>query len=84
MNWREYIDRSPDVLAGKPRIRRTRIGVELILARLGEGWRIEQLLEAYPQISETQVRACLAFAAEMLATDDVVDIPVSAANSPCG
>jgi len=79
MAWRDYIDRNPDILAGKPKIRGTRIGVELILERLGDGWSIEQLLEFYPSITAEQIHACQSYAAEMLATDDVVDIPTSAA-----
>jgi len=79
MDWRNYIDRHPDVLAGKPRLKGTRISVELILGRLGEGWTLEQLLQAYPQISADQIQACLAYAAEAIATDDIVDVPRSAA-----
>lgn len=79
MNWREHIDRDPHVLAGKPKVRGTRISVELVLERLGDGWTFEQLIEAWPHVSALQVRACLAFAAEVLATDEVVDIPLSAA-----
>jgi len=63
MNWALYIDRDPAVLGGKPRIKGTRLSVELIVGRLGEGWTIAQLREAYPQIDETQIRACLAYAA---------------------
>jgi len=79
MNWREHIDRTPDVLCGKPKIRGTRISVELILGRLGDGWTVEQLIEAYPNLTRSQIQACQAYAAEILSTDDVVDIPLSAA-----
>ena len=79
MNWREHIDRNPEVLSGKPKINGTRISVELILERLGDGWTIEQLLEAYSQINREQIQACLAYAAESLATDEIVDIPLSVA-----
>jgi uncharacterized protein (DUF433 family) len=79
MDWREHIDRLPGVLGGKPKIRGTRIGVELVLERLGEGWTFEQLLEAYPHITREQIRACQAYAAEAVSTDEVVDIPRSAA-----
>jgi len=79
MNWREHIERISGVLGGKPKIKGTRIGVEHILDRLGEGWTFEQLAEAYPDITRDQIRACQAYAAELLATDDVVDIPRSAA-----
>jgi len=79
MDWREHIDRNPKVLAGKPRIKGTRIGVILILERLGAGWTVEELLESYPHITAEQIRACVAYAAEALSTDEVIDIPVSAA-----
>lgn len=79
MNWRDHIDRTPDITAGKPKIRGTRIGVELILERLGDGWSVDQLIEAYPNITADQIHACQSYAAEMLATEEVVDIPTSAA-----
>jgi len=79
MSWRDHIDRNPEVIGGKPKIRGTRIGVELILERLGDGWSVEQLIGAYPSIAAEQIHACQSYAAEMLATDEVVDIPNSAA-----
>ena len=75
MNWRDHIDRAPEIIGGKPKIRGTRIGIELFLQRLGDGWTVEQLIEAYPALTAEKIQACQAFAAEMLATDDVVDIP---------
>lgn len=79
MNWRDHIDRTPGVLGGKPKIRGTRIGVELILERLGDGWSVEQLIEAYPHINAEQIHACQSYAAELLATDEIVEIPQTAA-----
>lgn len=79
MNWRDEIDRHPDVLSGKPKIRGTRISVEHVLERLGDGWSIDQLIDAYPHINRHQIQACMAYAADVLATDDVVDVPLSAA-----
>ena len=79
MNWRDHIDRNPLIIGGKPKIKGTRIGVEVVLERLGEGWSIEQLIEAYPRITADQIHACQAYAAAMLSTDEVVDVPQSAA-----
>lgn len=79
MDWRQHIERDPAVLGGKPKIRGTRISVELVLGRLGEGWSEEQLLEAYPHIAREQVHACLSYAAEVLSSDEVVDVPRPAA-----
>ena len=52
----------PDVLGGKPRIRGTRISVELILAWLAQGGTTEALLKHFPQLKDGDIRACLAFA----------------------
>ena len=37
MNWREYIEQRPEVMLGKSVIKGTRLTVELILERLGNG-----------------------------------------------
>jgi len=50
MDWREYIEQRPDVMCGKPVIKGTRLTVELILERLGQGAPAEDLLEAYEGI----------------------------------
>jgi len=44
----EGIEINPKVMLGKPVIRGTRIPVELILRKLGEGATEEDLLDAYP------------------------------------
>ncbi len=43
------IESRPDVMLGKPVFRGTRIPVELILRKLGEGAAEEGLLDAYPR-----------------------------------
>ena len=65
MDWRERIVSDPDTVFGKPRIKGTRISVELILGWLAEGSSIEDLLEYYPHITREDILAALAFAAEM-------------------
>ena len=56
----------PKVLIGKPVIRGTRLSVEFIVDLLAAGWTHEQILESYPHITEQDIRACLAYAAELL------------------
>jgi uncharacterized protein (DUF433 family) len=34
-DYQQYIDQNPDILVGKPRIKGTRISVELIVRKLG-------------------------------------------------
>lgn len=65
----------PRVCFGKPCIKGHRIWVSLILDVLASGWSIEQVLENYPGIEESDVRACLAYGAEM-SRERYIDIPV--------
>jgi uncharacterized protein (DUF433 family) len=37
MDWRQYIERVPDVMLGKPIFRGTRMTVEFVLERLAQG-----------------------------------------------
>ena len=55
----------PNVSFGKPCVRDTRIWVSLILDNLAEGIPEAELLQAYPQLQPEDIRAALAFAAEM-------------------
>ncbi len=66
MNWRDHIHSNPRVLGGKPVVRGTRISVELILEYFAEGADVRELLNAYPHLTETQVRAALAFTHDLL------------------
>jgi uncharacterized protein (DUF433 family) len=65
MNWRDRITLDPQVLAGKPVIKGTRLSVEFVIGLLAEGWTEEQLVANYPAASGEDIRACLAYAAEM-------------------
>ena len=72
VNWHDRIVSDPDVLVGKPTIRGTRISVELLLERLSDGWSVEDLLVAYPQIEREDVLAALAFVAEIYREESFV------------
>jgi uncharacterized protein (DUF433 family) len=58
-------------MVGKPTIRGTRITVELILEKLGQGMTIDEMLEAYPHLTKEQVLAALQFAADYLRDEDI-------------
>ena len=55
----------PKVCFGKPCIRGTRIWVSLILDFLANGTTIGEILEEYSQLTEEDIRAALAYGAEM-------------------
>lgn len=65
MDWKDRIVATPDTLVGKPRIKGTRISVELILDRLADGWTQEDILASYPHIAREDIQAALAFVAEI-------------------
>jgi uncharacterized protein (DUF433 family) len=62
MDWREHISSDPSIMFGKPCIKNTRIPVDLILEKLGNGYSIDDLLAAYPKISEEDIKACMLYA----------------------
>lgn len=54
-----------DVCAGKPTIKKTRMRVTDIVGALAAGGTIEDLLVDFPHLSIEDLRACLAYAAEV-------------------
>lgn len=66
MHWREHIHADPQVLAGKPVVKGTRLSVEFLLGLLGSGWTQEQILSNYPSLKPEALQAIFAFAAESL------------------
>jgi uncharacterized protein (DUF433 family) len=79
MRWQDHIEQKPDVLCGKPVIRGTRISVELILERLGDGWKEEDILQSFPHLRPEHIRAAQAYAAAALAADETVFLSEPAA-----
>jgi uncharacterized protein (DUF433 family) len=58
------IEINPSVMLGKPVVRDTRIPVELLLRKISEGATATELTAAYPRLTEEDIRACLAYAAD--------------------
>ena len=72
MTAKDRIEVNPAIMLGKPVIRGTRIPVELILRKLGEGAREKDLLDAYPNLIEADLRAAMIYAADALAHEETV------------
>jgi len=64
----------PNVCFGKPCIRGTRIWVSLILDFLASGMTIKEVIEEYPQLIEDDIRAAIAYGAEM-SRERYVEVP---------
>jgi uncharacterized protein (DUF433 family) len=61
----------PDVMVGKPTIRGMRITVEQIIVALAAGVTEAELIADYPQLEPEDLRAALAYAAQLLAEQRV-------------
>lgn len=68
----DRIEVNPRVMMGKPVVRGTRIPVDLILRKLGEGASEDDLLDAYPRLTLEDIRATLHYAAATLAHEETV------------
>jgi uncharacterized protein (DUF433 family) len=62
---------APDVLAGKPVIRGTRLSVEFVIDLLADGWSEADILQSYPGVTHDDVIACLAYARDALSSEKV-------------
>jgi len=55
----------PGVCGGMPCVRGTRIYIAIILDSLAEGVTPEQIIDQYPELSHEDIRAALAYGAEL-------------------
>lgn len=74
MEWRERIVADPEVLAGKPVIKGTRICVELVLDLLAAGYTLQQIRDQYDHLTADDIQACLAYAKEVIQSKRVYAI----------
>ena len=71
MSWTDRIAIDPDVLAGKPVVRGTRLSVDFIIGLLGQGWSDSDILRNYPGLTREDIGACLQYASEVLQAEKV-------------
>ena len=64
MNYKDVITIEPGKRGGRPCVRGTRIAVGDVLGWLAAGMSHEQILSDYPELTEDDIRACLAYAAD--------------------
>ena len=76
MSWRDRIVIDPGILTGKPVIKGTRLAVEFIVDLLSQGWTQADILKNYPGLTEDDIRACLAYASDLIRAERVFPLPV--------
>lgn len=62
--WRSRITIEPGKRGGRPRIRGMRITVYDVLSYLAAGMTVAEVLEDFPYLTQDDIQACFAFAAE--------------------
>ncbi len=73
----ERISVDANICFGKPCIRGTRIWVSFLLDLLADGMTMEEIMNEYPQLTKDDIRAAIAYGAEMSRVR-YVDIPAEA------
>ena len=81
MNEQQLLERitlNPQVMAGKPVIRGTRLTVEYILNLLAHGATAAEILQEYQGLAQEDIQACLLFAAQSLESTVFMPLTMSA------
>jgi uncharacterized protein (DUF433 family) len=63
VNFQDRIARDPRVCGGEPVIKGTRVTLRTVLASLAHGDSAEEILRAFPTLTDADIRAVIAFAA---------------------
>lgn len=72
MGYRDRIAADPDIMLGKPIVKGTRVTVELLLTKLGDGATTEDLLAAYPHLQREDIMAALAYSADVVGREELL------------
>lgn len=71
MDWPQRIEINPEILAGKPVIKGTRLSVDFIIDLLAQGWSQDDILRNYPGLTREDIQACLGYASIILRSEKV-------------
>ena len=74
MDWQERITIDPKILVGKPVVKGTRLSVEFIIGLLAQGWSEAEVLRNYPGLTPDDLKACLAYAGDVMKSERVYPI----------
>jgi uncharacterized protein (DUF433 family) len=80
MTLNEWIEVDPNVMRGKPVIKGTRVPVELVVRKLGEGATIGDLLEGYPDLTKQAIHGALLYAADTIADEQFIYLKTGTGN----
>ena len=64
IDYKQFIKRDAGIRFGKPCIKGSRITVYDVLGWLAAGMTFNEIIEDFPELTESDILACLAFAAD--------------------
>jgi uncharacterized protein (DUF433 family) len=73
----DRIASDPSILGGKPIVRGTRISVEMVMEWMASGASRDDILQAYPHLTEEDVAQAIGYAAKAIRNEvlTVADLP---------
>ena len=74
MEWLDRIEMKKDVLCGKAVVKGTRLSVQHLVGLLAQGWSEQDVMDAYPGLSRDDLLACLKYAAESVANEQLFPV----------
>jgi uncharacterized protein (DUF433 family) len=64
MDYTQFLEINPEKRFGKPVIKGSRISVYDVLSWFAEGMSTADIIADFPELNESQIRACLSYAAD--------------------
>jgi uncharacterized protein (DUF433 family) len=75
-HWQDRVVVEADLHHGDPCIKGTRIPVTVIVGSLADGMSFDEIIAAYPQLTQEDIYAALAYAAEVMRREIVLPLAV--------
>lgn len=74
--WQQRVVTDPEIHHGESCITGTRIPVRMIVGSLADGWTVEEIVAEYPQLTQEDIAAALAYAVEVLHQESLLPLTV--------
>ena len=74
ISWQQHVVSDAEVHHGEPCIKGTRIPIAIIVGSLADGMTFDEIVSHYPQLTTEDIRAALAYAAEMMKTEILIPL----------
>ena len=78
MEFRNIVS-DPEILAGKPVIKGSRISVQLILEMIASGASLTDIVKEYPHLTLESVKEAITYASRFLENDILIEVKANAA-----